>query len=163
MTGGRVKASSGGAPPTSATRAHRPALAGKRDQPIQATHVTPKACEAAGEPATRQKAAKLLVDESRQACPVPPGVGGGAERLVVVPHDLIEDTVDALDSLAIRHPQRCSAAGSAYDVKGCVRRILTGIGAVRACATPSAAERSHQPPTTLHGPLILARAAETAV
>ncbi len=52
------------APPSTA-RTERTPLARKRDQPIEATHSTPKAGEATAERPTPKKVAELLLDEAR--------------------------------------------------------------------------------------------------
>ena len=70
-----------GHPATAAAGTQRPALAGKRDQPVEATVAAAKPGKAAREPATLKKFAKLLLDEAGQAFPIPQPGGVGAEGL----------------------------------------------------------------------------------
>ena len=77
-------------PAAAATGTDRAALAGKRDQPVEAAVATPKPREPSGEPAALQKVAELLLDEAGQAFAVAQAGGLRAEGLEVIAHDLVE-------------------------------------------------------------------------
>ena len=59
-----------GHPAAAATWTQRAALAGKRDQAVEAAVAASKPREPAGEPATLKKVPELLVDEAGQPFPV---------------------------------------------------------------------------------------------
>jgi hypothetical protein len=72
---------------------HRPALARKRHQAIQAAPAAVKPGEPARQKPTAQESAKLLLDEPRQRVPFVDTCGRGAERLVMIADHLIQHTV----------------------------------------------------------------------
>ena len=82
-----------GHPAAAATRTHRAAFTGKRDQPVEAAVAAAKPREPAGEPATPQKVPELLLDEAGQAFPVAQAGGLRAKGLEVIVHDLVERTL----------------------------------------------------------------------
>ena len=100
-----------GHPPAAATRTEGAALTGKGDQPIQPAVTAAEPREPAGEPATPKNAAKLGLDEPRQPVPVPEARGLCAERLEVVAHDLVQQTVR-------RRPRRVLWGGQGHAPRG---------------------------------------------
>jgi hypothetical protein len=81
-----------GHPAAAATGTKRAAFTGKRDQAVQAAVAAARPREPAGEPATLQKGAELLLDEAGQAFPVAQAGGLRAKGLEVIVHDLVERT-----------------------------------------------------------------------
>jgi hypothetical protein len=69
------------------------ALAGKRDQPIEATVAAAKPREPTGKPPTLQKVPELLLHEAGQAFPVAQATGSHPKGLEVIVHDLVERTL----------------------------------------------------------------------
>ena len=79
-----------GHPAAAAARTHRPALAGKRYQPVQPAAGTPKSGEAPGKEPAAQEAAKLFLDEPRQPVPVGDPRRLGPKRLEVIAHHPVQ-------------------------------------------------------------------------
>jgi len=91
-----------GHPAAAATWTKRAALAGKRDQAVEAAVAAAKPREPAGEPATLKKIPELLLDEAGQTFPLAQTGSLRAKGLQVIVHDLVERTLRGIPRFEAR-------------------------------------------------------------
>ncbi len=120
-----------GHPSTTTPRAEAAALARKGHEAVQSARGTPKTGEAAGQTATPQEGAELLLDKSREPLPVTKRCRVRAKRLEMVPDDLVKTARRGIARLVcarrLRHAQSSGAPRANKRSRSIRRKCITDV------------------------------------